>query len=138
MEKAKAFFLICAGVLMLVSASRLVTSPARADFDLGAIGPIVGFRSSTCVLLDTGEVWFVINELNGEPPYWYHLTESTPPIPLEEIQFWSPDGFISTSGDLWYLNGYAPGGIEWVNMGTPPGTAAQSSNWSQLKGSYGK
>lgn len=130
MEKAKAFFLICAGILMLTVALHLTTDTAQADFDLNATGPIVGLDGSI-VLLRTGEVWAI--PIAGEPT-WIRYEFLDPPISIEEIQLWHSDVIVTIDGITWINN--LDG--EWSNVGVPPGTSAQSTDWSQLKDSYGK
>jgi len=79
-------------------------------------------------LLNNGECWRVTF---GQ---WVRDPSKDPPIPLSEIAFY--DGFflIATNGDAWRL--YEN---EWTTIGAPPvGTPAGSSNWSQLKSSFGK
>lgn len=128
MEKAKAFFLICAGVLMLAVAMDIGTEKARADFDPDAGGPVVGFDRHGAVLLDNGECWAA--SLEG----WVRMQDNDPPIPLSDLAFWSPINLLATNGDWWYWNSG-----DWVNLGTPPeSTPARSSNWSQLKSNFGK
>jgi len=127
MEKAKAFFLICAGILMLTIAMNIGTESARADFDPDAGGPIVSYSTGYC-LLTNGECW--APSLAG----WARFPNLDPPVPLSEIAFWETTQLITTNGDYWEYNG-----ATWTNFGGPPeGTPASSSNWSQLKGSYGK
>jgi hypothetical protein len=129
MEKAKAFFLICAGVLILSVAMDIGTEQARADFDPDAGGPAVGM-SGNDILYENGEVWFFSN-YEGE---WQLSPEQTPPIPLSEIAFWNTTNLVATNGDYWVRSGNT-----WTNHGLPPfNTPAETSNWSNLKSSFGK
>lgn len=130
MEKAKAFFLMCAGILMLSIAIDIGTDQAKADFDPEAGGPVIafqGFENHGYVLLDSGECW---HATDGE---WQRQATYDLPIPLSEVAFYEASCFIATNGDFWYqLSG------EWVNIGSPPiGTPAENSNWSQLKSNFG-
>lgn len=128
MEKAKAFFLICAGILMLAVAMDIGTEQAKADFDPEAGGPIIAFDSSS-VLLDNGESWAINNS------EWIRDSDHDPPIPISKIAFWQHGNLIATNGDYWHwhMSGF------WENLGAPPeGTPTESSNWSQLKSSFGK
>ena len=133
MEKAKAFFLICAGILMLSIAMDIGTEKARADFDPSAGGPVIASFSNgntLYALLETGECWEAFQSDNE----WVRAVHFDPPVPLSDIAFWEWDRLIATNGDFWYR-----GHSEWINMGAPPqGTPAGSSSWSQLKSSFGK
>lgn len=133
MEKAKAFLLICAGILMLSVAVKLGTESAWADFDPEANGPMIG-ASGVFVLTDTGEVWAVKTyDIDDPVPIWERQVDADPPIPLQDIQFWSVNGIVTNQGDFRYR-----WGDTWYEMGTPPGTAIITTDWSQLKTKYGK
>jgi len=131
MDKAKAFFLTCAGILMLAIAMDIGTEQARADYDPEAGGPVVAFKGnagSAYTLLENGECWRNVEGV------WFRQASYDLPIPLSELAFYEGDAFIATNGDFWrkVID-------EWVNTGAPPvGTPAQSSSWSQLKGNFGK
>jgi hypothetical protein len=129
MEKVKAFFLICAGILMLSVALHLSTRTAVADFDPEAAWPIVAMGDSGSVLLDSGECWII-----GQGG-WYREPMFDAPIPVSEIAFWNEQVVVATNGDGWLLHG----GSEYINIGAPPnGTPAAISNWSQLRGNFAK
>lgn len=129
MERAKVFFLVCTGILMLAIASQIWTTSAKADFDPGIAGPAVGM-SGPDILYENGEVWFFSNS-EGE---WILSPEQTPPIPLSEVAFWSTTDLVATNGDHWKRSSNT-----WTNHGLPPfSTPASSSNWSQLKSNFGK
>jgi len=128
MEKAKAFFLICTGILMLAVAIHIGTDRARADFEPGIASPVVGFSGEN-VLYENGEVWKV--KPDG---VWELNPEESLPIPLVEIAFWESTGLVAINGDHWKLRDNV-----WENFGLAPfGTATRSSDWSELKSSFGK
>jgi len=98
MEKAKAFFLICAGVLMLALAFHFGTDTAVAEYGDRTGQPIdfqlygQGDYDDIVVLTDTGEMWF-----------WH-------------------------SGDTWaYITTFPDDPVP-----------TKRSDWSQLKGNYGR
>ena len=126
MEKVKAFFFICAGILMLLVAIRHGVDTARADFDPTADGPIVGV-AGVVILTDESEAWTV-------HPYtdeWIRVPGEDPPV--SEMLFFADDVIVSTNGDVWFWRG------EWINFGSPPiGTPASASTWSQLKSKFGR
>ena len=112
---------------MLAMAMDIGTESARADFDPDAGGPVIAFNGNQA-LLTNGECW------SPTPPGWTRVEWTDPPIPIVEIAFWEDASFIATNGDFWWSDGTV-----WHNNGAPPeGTPAGSSNWSQLKSSFGK
>ena len=122
MKMAKALFLICAGILMLVVALDIGTEEAWADFDPEAGGPVVAYGPASA-LLANGECWGVTQA------GWTRKAEYDPPIPVAEIAFWESSELIATNGDYWYSTGSS-----WINVGGPPGgVATQSTTWSGLK-----
>lgn len=137
MRQAKVFFLICAGVLILTVALEIATDTALAEYDPNAPGPFVGV-SGNSVLLGDGEVWVINEYWDGEPLYWERREAMDPPIPLGQIKHWEGIAFLTTSGEYWILDWTAGQDGEWVNMGTPPGTSVQATDWSQLKTQFGR
>ena len=128
MARAKAFFLICAGILMLSIAMDIGTEQARADFDPNGPG-IIGI-SSAYVLTEHGEVWRW-DDHNG---IWVAEPDLNPPMPINSIELWDADAILTSSEEFWF---YRVG--TWQNCGSPPeATPTESSNWSQLKSSFGK
>jgi len=129
MERAKAFFLICAGILLLTVALKIGTDSAWADYDPQAGGPVIGFSGNSYIaLLENGEVWY---REGGE---WVRAAGLDPPIPISEIAFYEGNYFIATNGDFWLWDGN-----QWENGGAPPmDTEARTGSWSQLKSRFGK
>ena len=133
MEKAKAFFLICAGLFMLTMSVRNGNESALAD--VNPTGVIHGHfifddYQWPYVLMESGEVYRYID---GD---WHVLEDYAVPVPVEQITMWTPWSFVSVSGDVW-LKGSDDD--EWENIGTPDEPVpAPSSDWSQLKSNFGK
>ena len=95
MEKAKAFFLICAGILMLAAAANMTIDSAQAnERELGNIITVMPYTDSPMLMTDNGEVWYYSQGMNE-----WRFHEANP----------------------W------PGGVP-----------VERTDWSQLKGSYGK
>ena len=95
MEKAKAFFLVCAGIFLLVLSTQLGTIDALAD-SAGGSAHLIDFLQD----IGNGKIWV-----------------------------------LSDTGEIWELDTFN----EWSYRSTwPGGTAVENTNWSQLKGSYGK
>jgi len=137
MKQAKAFFMICAGILMLTVALKVGTEPAWADIDPGTPGPVLGIGGGY-VLLDNGEVWAVIDYYDGAPLFWERREEVDPPIPVGQIKFYDGQYILATNGEYWAFDlADWPSGT-WVNMGVPPGAPAAETSWSQLKSQFGR
>jgi len=136
MEKAKALLVVCASLLMLIAGFEIDTPNSKADVIPGGAGTIFAFWATGSggryILTFDGEV-YSIQQVAGL------LREETydPPFAVTEIAAWSRTCFVSIEGEVW-INAGGPD-YEWVNHGSPPeGTPAQTSNWSQLKSSFGK
>jgi len=128
MHKARAFLLVCAGLLCLALAYHLGAQSARAQAPAGLrmMGP--------GLVLSGGSVYQLV------PGGWLAWTNLPPVSPTDMIYF-SGDYAITVAGEGWYGGGSGPAGpSQWVSLGTVPGgsTPAQGISFGQLKAKYAK
>ncbi len=128
-DRAKAFALICFGLMCLTFAYNFEVEESQAD--VNPAGNV--FAQHEHQLLTTaGHVY----RFEGE---WVREAEYDPPIPVAEIAMWSGQFLVSTSGEGWFVNQV----WEWVNMGEPIPTSApeetpDNQSMSNMKDMFGR
>jgi hypothetical protein len=88
---------------------------------------------------ENGQVWNIKgNYFSGEWFCWERNSEYDPPVPVNQIKFWTPDRMITTGNVFWTYD-TGPGGYrEWHNCGPWPGGPVPTSpnTWGDLKGKF--
>ena len=86
-----------------------------------------GTNGEVAYVLSTGGNVFVFTGSS-----WALQSQFNPPVPVNEVNQWSPRSFVSTSGDFFYWeNG------SWNNYGTPDDPVmAKKTTWSELKPTF--
>jgi hypothetical protein len=144
--RAKKFFLVAAGILMLAIAFHLGAIVARADFDRALSGPVVGFDSYRRVALRSDLTLWSVAVTSSSSAHWELVPPnpggsrqfpSTPvPVDLDDIAFWTPHFVVTKDGVGWGWN------LEydtWVCAGPIPGeVGVQDKSISDVKGAYRK
>lgn len=100
----------------------LTVSPALASIVIhdGTPGIVAHYQDQ--VLDSNGRVWYGGN-LQWEHNYWYD-----PPVPVDEIKFWSYTWFVTINEEYWHRY-YT----EWVNLGPWPDLPASVGGEPDLR-----
>jgi hypothetical protein len=137
--KAKEFFYVCCGLLLLAAAYSLGARNAVAGLvdHTGQTGPVVALASDGISMLRfDGQVY--AHTAGG----WVRADWIDPlPVELSDIAFWNWSTLVTKEGVLWEIDtsgGQPP--YPWLNRGqipVPP-VAVQSKTWSGAKSDFRK
>jgi len=131
---AKQFAYASFAVLCLVAAYQLGAGRARADWDTGISGAIVGGDFHTYFAAN-GDAWTI----SETPGAWQRNPDEDLPIPASQVKFFSQSGWeggygylVTTSDEAWVKGG---GAAPWTYVGPFPGgsVGVQSETWGNVK-----
>ena len=137
MFTAKRFALVSFGVLCLTLSAligfHLGSRSAVAESEVDPNRDLVAWHLSgnDALFLDRlGQVWQ--STMSTEPACWERRSDHDPPLPVTDIQVWSPSSILALNGDVWVR------GEAWHNCGPWPGTPLPTtpSNIGNVKDKY--
>jgi len=132
MPRARAFFYVSAGILLLALShhlgARSATAQALGFRVLGENGPFIAVGESVYEMDYYG--WQPV------PPGSPGGDVTLPPVPVSSLVLYLGGQAITQTGEGWIRDGNT--GV-WHSVGTPPGvTPAQRQTFGQLKSDYRK
>ena len=137
--RARQFFYICAGILLLVAAYSIGSYDARADFD-ETQGPIIGLSAANYVIRSDGTFW---GAAPTSPPeqQWYPVNgpegQVRLRVPVSQVAFIDAYQLITKDGHAWYHTGEGTGWVR-TNNPIPAPVGVQGQSWSGVKSGYKK
>ena len=122
---AKKFMYVCVGLMALAVTFHVGAMYGRADthvdHETSGIIAYTALNDISYVLLDNGEVW-MWDRYSG----WMLLQETTLPVPISQVKFWSAYSLITYDNELWAWG---------FNYGAPPTgpTPTSPTTWGKIK-----
>lgn len=137
---AKRFFYVATGVFLLVAAYQLGAEGARAEWEAGVPGQIVGLTTSSSggwaiAYTSDGRAWGLRSTATWSDEAWVGVYDL--PVPAAEVKFLetAPWGacLITKNDEGWVLNG-----AQWFSAGQFPGgtVSTQRQAFGKTKAAY--
>lgn len=143
MRLAKATLLLSIAVCLFAVAVALLrpTQPASAGYVLPGAPGVVAMMpisensrlgASGFLLMEDETVWgydyYASLAPLANPPLYQDATQPGLPVPVSEIRFWSPNGIVTNTGEVWtWDHDYDSNESEWRNLGAPGGVVPTPS-----------
>jgi hypothetical protein len=134
-EMSKRFFYISLGILCLVAAYQLGVERARAEWDVGAPGQIIGGAFTQdgpwVAITSSGEAWSVAPAVG-----WIRRADIDPPVAASHVKFLDSNGevfiLITTVDDVWE---FVDNDLGWFEIDSFPGgpISAENESWGRMK-----